>query len=316
MADDHSFENPPQAWLTPEMTGIVELFNELSGGGMRVMELCAGVSGPGNALLQLGVRAKSGGAWELDPACGPELRSLHAKLYGTCGAVFAGPTGDVLKIDVATLEPCNAIVFGAPCPPFSSLGVQGQWDDPRAKVLQRCLDIVEYHANRPFVDDESALWWWVCEQVEGFFTSGAYHEVRDRMRSLSGFKFNYAMINSQDVGLPQHRVRGYIFGYRAKYFAPPDDVQRRWPDHGPLDLYALAKVPTFPLAAIIKTGLASEVLSSPKFQLMWPMMVLLLLLGLLLLMPRMLLPLIPLPPLLLRMLLTLPLQVRLLRVLS
>ena len=47
-----------------------------------------------------------------------------------------GPSGNLLHLDIDKMEDVDLIIAGPPCPPFSSMGLKGGWNDERAQTFR------------------------------------------------------------------------------------------------------------------------------------------------------------------------------------
>lgn len=111
---------------------------------------------------------------------------------------------------------CHVLIAGPPCPPFSKMGRQDAFEDPRASVFWRCVDIVIHQAKT------GSLLLFVLENVDGLrhCPKGASHSPCDTiMKELregltASWSVSVIPLNSLDYGLPQRRPRTYIVGHR------------------------------------------------------------------------------------------------------
>ena len=79
------------------------------------------------------------GVWEV--AVGPckVLRSMYSKRPVRVDVHYGPHNGHVCSIKPNSLPDAEGVISGAPCPPFSRMGNNGGWRDPRAKVLLKIL---------------------------------------------------------------------------------------------------------------------------------------------------------------------------------
>lgn len=100
----------------------------------------------------------------------------------------------------------TAVFGGPPCQGFS---VAGRMDpqDPRNRMLQVFLDVVERVRPRVFV----------AENVRALAELDKWAPVRaafvDRARGL-GYATNWVLLNAKDFGVPQNRYRVFFLGWR------------------------------------------------------------------------------------------------------
>ena len=153
IGEQEGFPSVDPVWITKDMKNTMsDLCTQLKGTHVKLLELCAGASAPGHALKALGVPFRSVGTYDIDPTLRPSLLALHGIVNPSsgkgagCPHLHLGPVeGDISRIDnLPDIPTANIIVFGAPCPPYSAMGLQGLWTDPRSSVLGKCLDILEH----------------------------------------------------------------------------------------------------------------------------------------------------------------------------
>jgi DNA (cytosine-5)-methyltransferase 1 len=124
--------------------------------------------------------------------------------------------GDIEHFDVADYPDADIIMGGPPCQGFSPLGrdrddesratLNGLWEHYLAAVIQ-----VQPRA-------------FIIENVPEFQKSAQFNELLTRMMKdpfLSGFDYDYGVLNAADYGVPQNRRRGILIAVR--------DTEVPWP---------------------------------------------------------------------------------------
>ena len=101
----------------------------------------------------------------------------------------------------------DIVIGGPPCQGFSLLN-KGRKGDLRRALWQPYMDIVEMSGASVFV----------IENVSGLLNSPEHAEIIQRAKK-SGFLTTAALLNAADYGVPQTRIRTFIFGWK-KRFAP------------------------------------------------------------------------------------------------
>jgi len=103
------------------------------------------------------------------------------------------------------------LVGGPPCQSWSSAGHQKGWLDPRGRLFD---DFVR-------VADELDVRWLMFENVRGLLTARGPDGVPGSALALirtkllrAGFQTQVKLMNAADYGVPQRRVRLFVFGYR------------------------------------------------------------------------------------------------------
>lgn len=140
---------------------------------------------------------------EIDKAC---QKTYKANFKQT-------PHGDITKISVETIPDFDVLVAGFPCQPFSSIGKREGFMNPQGTLFYDILRILKGKQN---IKPKAFL----LENVTGLLTHNNGNTFKTIINSLEdlGFKVFFKVINSKDFGLPQHRKRIYIIGFKKTLF--------------------------------------------------------------------------------------------------
>ena len=212
------FPEPPD-WAAP----LRPTFQPWAHGGhrLRVLLLCAGIDGPGHALAGLGVSFEAE-IWDVDPSLQPGLLKLHRSKKD----LHLGPVaGDILRAHESSFGAANVLIAGPPCPPWSGLGSGESFDDPRAQVFFKVIDIIVHQASRHRSSEaRTGLWMILLENVEGMLkTKKADRDAGnpcplERVKALlqsrlpEHWEFTVIRMETSQAGLPQKRGRVYLRG--------------------------------------------------------------------------------------------------------
>lgn len=112
--------------------------------------------------------------------------------------------GDITKIKVKKLPKFNLFTGGFPCQPFSTAGSRGGELDDRGTLFGDIIRICEQKKPKYIF----------LENVQGL-TSGRLRPTFDKIMSALkriGYDCQWRLINSKDYGIPQNRLRLWIFG--------------------------------------------------------------------------------------------------------
>jgi DNA (cytosine-5)-methyltransferase 1 len=112
----------------------------------------------------------------------------------------------------------DLLVGGSPCQSFSMVGYRGGLDDARGTLFYDFARVV----------DESKPKIFIFENVRGLLShdKGQTWQVMQDIFNSLGYSIFSKVLNSKDFGVPQHRNRIYVVGYRKKRksFKFPDPV--------------------------------------------------------------------------------------------
>jgi DNA (cytosine-5)-methyltransferase 1 len=119
------------------------------------------------------------------------------------------PHGDITKIHERSIPKYDVLVAGFPCQPFSTIGKrQGFSHATQGTMFHEVVRIMRHHKNRAFL----------LENVPGIQThdGGRTLEIIEETLTELKYRFDYRVLNAADFGVPQHRSRIYIVGYKSR----------------------------------------------------------------------------------------------------
>ena len=186
---------------------------------LRVLEAFAGYGGASFSLRRLKRRGfldyKTIGFSEIDP----KAVELYKKNFPRVKCL-----GDITKIDANKLPDFNLFTGGFPCQPFSTAGSRGGELDARGTLFADIIRICETKKPQYIF----------LENVQGL-TSGklrpTFEKIMTELERI-GYDCQWRLINSKDYGIPQNRLRLWIFGTRGTLpegfeLTPPKKKLRR-----------------------------------------------------------------------------------------
>jgi DNA (cytosine-5)-methyltransferase 1 len=112
-------------------------------------------------------------------------------------------------ICVADIPPHDILTGGFPCQPFSIAGRREGFDDERANVFWKILEIIDQHNPRCVI----------LESVKNLLTHDDGRTITIIKENLEqrGYFLRYKVLNTADItGIPQHRERIYIVCLKSK----------------------------------------------------------------------------------------------------
>jgi DNA (cytosine-5)-methyltransferase 1 len=114
--------------------------------------------------------------------------------------------GDITKFDPANVPNHDILCAGFPCQPFSQAGLKLGFDDTRGTLFFNIAQIIK--TKKPKVI--------LLENVRGLLNHDhgkTFKVIKNTIEEL-GYSFYYKIIRASDFGLPQHRPRLFIVGFR------------------------------------------------------------------------------------------------------
>ena len=102
----------------------------------------------------------------------------------------------------------NLYVGGSPCQSFSIVGKRGGFEDTRGTLFYEYVRVLKESSPRFFI----------YENVKGVLShdNGQTWETMKETFHETGYSFKYYILNSKDFGIPQHRERLFVIGFKNK----------------------------------------------------------------------------------------------------
>ena len=141
------------------------------------------------------------------------------------------PMGDIRSVDAAMVPEHDLLFAGFPCQPFSIIGRQQGFEDPRGTMFFEALRLIR--AKRP-----QGI---ILENVKQLATAQHGRVIKCILKELAclGYVVDYRVLNALDFGLPHKRERTIIVASQRQFYAFP------WPAE---------TIPMRPLADILESN--------------------------------------------------------------
>lgn len=163
---------------------------------------CSGIEAPLQALMNLNIDVKHVFSSESDPFARKSL--------------LANYKPGILYNDIYDeKEPCELDLYccGFPCQSFSTVGLREGVDDPRGRIFERVLEVIEQTNTKIFL----------LENVKGLLTienGEVFQLMLNQLLDLGKYEIHYKVLNTKDYAIPQNRERVYIVGIRNDLYVP------------------------------------------------------------------------------------------------
>jgi DNA (cytosine-5)-methyltransferase 1 len=122
----------------------------------------------------------------------------------------------IVKIDPKDVPDCDGMIGGPPCQSWSEAGALRGIDDHRGQLFFDYIRIIKEKRPKFFL----------AENVSGILFPrhrSAFVKILESFAEL-GYNVSYSLLNANNYGVPQDRLRVIIVGYQqqyAKLFKPP-----------------------------------------------------------------------------------------------
>lgn len=172
----------------------------------KIIDLFAGIGGFHIAFRNLGAECVFASEWDEHARKTYEhnFRKIEPELFESGN--FAG---DITKVDASSIPDFDVLTGGFPCQPFSQAGFKKGFSDVRGTLFFDIVRIID--AKRPVA--------FFIENVRGLLNHDngkTFAKIKEVIEQDLGYSFHAKIIKASDFGLPQHRPRLYMVGFRDK----------------------------------------------------------------------------------------------------
>lgn len=172
------------------------------------IDLFAGIGGFHYAFHNLGAECVFVSEWD-EPArktYKANFEKIDPKLFDPKNEdkTFAG---DITKVNPKEVPDFNIITGGFPCQPFSQAGLKKGFNEIRGTLFFDIARIIEEKKPEAFF----------LENVRGLLTHDGgktFATIKKVLTEELGYSFYYKVIKASDYGVPQHRPRLFMVGFR------------------------------------------------------------------------------------------------------
>ena len=170
----------------------------------KFIDLFAGIGGFHQAFHQLGAECVFASEWDEPARKTYELnyQKISPKLFSSGNFV-----GDITKVNKADIPDFDILCGGFPCQPFSQAGHKLGFEDTRGTLFFDIAEILEIKKPKAFF----------IENVRGLFKHDegrTFQVVSKTLTQDLGYSLHYGIVKASDHGLPQHRPRLFMVGFR------------------------------------------------------------------------------------------------------
>lgn len=163
----------------------------------KFIDLFAGVGGMRLAFEQVGGNCVFSSEWD------KYSQQTYACNFGET------PHGDITQIQETEIPNFDVLVAGFPCQPFSTIGKRQGFSHPtQGTLFHDVVRIMRHKRNKSFL----------LENVVGLQSHGngdTFEIIKNSLTEL-GYRWDYKVLDAADFGVPQHRSRIYIVGFKSR----------------------------------------------------------------------------------------------------
>lgn len=174
------------------------------------IDLFAGIGGFHLAFHNLGAKCVFVSEWD-KPAretYKKNFEKIEPELFAseTIDQTF---TGDITTVLPESIPDFDIITGGFPCQPFSQAGLKKGFNETRGTLFFDIANIMKEKQPKAFF----------LENVRGLLTHDGGRTFATIQRVLTeelGYSFFYKVVKASDYGVPQHRPRLFMVGFKDK----------------------------------------------------------------------------------------------------
>jgi len=115
--------------------------------------------------------------------------------------------GDITIVDKEEIPDFDILCAGFPCQPFSQAGFKKGFADIRGTLFFDIAEIIRVKQPQAFF----------LENVRGLYTHDegrTFEIIKKTLTQELGYSFHHAIVRASDHGLPQHRPRLFMMGFK------------------------------------------------------------------------------------------------------
>jgi DNA (cytosine-5)-methyltransferase 1 len=115
--------------------------------------------------------------------------------------------GDVTKVNEKEMPDFDILTGGFPCQPFSQAGFQKGFSDTRGTLFHDIVRIIKEKKPAAFFLEN-------VRHLMNHDTGKTFEVIKNTITQELGYSFYYKVVKASDFGLPQHRPRLFMIGFR------------------------------------------------------------------------------------------------------
>ena len=168
------------------------------------IDLFAGIGGFHLALHNVGAECVFASEWDESARLTYEtdFAKISPKIFTNGNFV-----GDIRAVDKKSIPDFDILCAGFPCQPFSQAGFKKGFADIRGTLFFDIAEIIRVKRPKAFF----------LENVRGLYSHDegrTFETIKKTLSEQLGYSFHHAIVKASDHGLPQHRPRLFMVGFK------------------------------------------------------------------------------------------------------
>ena len=171
---------------------------------IRFIDLFAGIGGFHLAFHNLGAECVFASEWDKHAR---ETYKHNFKKKSPELFMNGNFEGDITEVDKRKIPDFDILTAGFPCQPFSQVGFKKGFEDTRGTLFFDIAEIIKIKQPKAYFLENVRH---IYKHDEG----RTFCRIKKVLTEDLGYSFQEFMVKASDHGLPQHRPRLFMIGFR------------------------------------------------------------------------------------------------------
>ena len=170
------------------------------------IDLFAGIGGFHLALHGLGGRCVFASEWDKEAR-----KTYEHNHYKYSKELFdlGNFAGDITKVDPKQIPDFDLLCAGFPCQPFSQAGFKKGFEEARGTLFSHIVNIIKIKKPKAFFLEN-------VRHLLNHDKGKTFEIIKKVIEKDLGYSFYHKIVKASDFGLPQHRPRLFMVGFKNK----------------------------------------------------------------------------------------------------
>ena len=171
----------------------------------KFVDLFAGIGGFHLAFHSLGARCVFASEWDAYA-----MKTYALNFIDMAPEMFHGGNfkGDITKVPADEIPDFDILTAGFPCQPFSQAGFKKGFNETRGSLFFDIARIIRDKSPSAFFIEN-------VRHLLNHNDGRTFKVIQNTLNDL-GYSFHYKVVKASDHGLPQHRPRLFMVGFKDK----------------------------------------------------------------------------------------------------
>lgn len=176
----------------------------LSSKNLKFIDLFSGIGGFHLAMHNLGLECAFAAEWDQHAR-----KTYQANFSKISPDLFSNNlfAGDITQVVPSSIPDFDILCAGFPCQPFSQAGFKKGFEETRGTLFFDIVKIID--AKRP-----KAFFLENVRHLQNHNDGKTFATIKRIIEDELGYSFHFKIVKASDFGLPQHRPRLFMVGFK------------------------------------------------------------------------------------------------------